>query len=622
MAGGCAAMSVPVREPSVLRGNVNIAVALFTLVLIAALWSAVMLGHQVERDAVIAAATRQNANLAVAYEEHVVRSLKGLDGVLRFTRHEYQRLERRMNIARYVEEGAIDGSLFGILSVVDERGNIVVSSKPIEPTSYADREFFRMQQQSSEDTLYISRPVLGRVSNTWQVPLSRRIIKPDGSFGGVIVLSVDPGYFVRFYQKVDVGAQGLLVLAGLDGIYRARRVGTAVGFGNDMSGSSLLQEQKKNAAGEFFSESDVDGVARLISYRTLPDFPLVVAVGSAEHEVLAHFRHSRNRDYWLAILASTVILAFAAMLLVTLSRQRRASVALATSEARFRAAFEQAAIGIVHTSLDRRYLQVNQKFCDMLGYAREELLGKPANDLTYPEDREAASTYRQQLLSGAAHSVAAEKRYVRKDGSVIWVNRTVSLVRDPQGQPLYFLRVVEDITERKRLEAELRELAITDMLTGLPNRRAFMNRLEEEHARMQRFDTQQAAVLMLDLDHFKRINDSCGHPAGDAVLRQVAARIRDEIRRVDMCGRIGGEEFAILLAGANAETAREFAERLSWKIADTTVSYEGRDLAVTVSIGIAVMQADDENADRALLRADAALYRAKEAGRDRVEVIA
>lgn len=605
------------------RADLNAAIAGFTLLLLAGLWAAVLVEQRAERREVISAAVKQNSNLAVAYEEHIVRTLKGLDGALLFMRHEYRRLGGRLDIGRYIDEGVIDGRLFSVLSVVDERGNIVLSNRPFEAVNYADREFFRAHRlHPGQDTFYISTPVLGRLSNTWQVPMSRRIIKPDGSFGGVIVLSVDPAYFARFYRKADIGRSGLVMLVGLDGVARARRVGEVISFGVDMSLSSLLQEQVKKPVGEFISLGGIDGIQRFISYRTLSGYPLLVAVGTAQQEVLADFMRNRNRDYGLAALVSVVIFLFAAMLMVTLSRQKRAGAALATSEARFRAAFEQAAIGIVHTSLDRQYLQVNQKFCDMLGYTREELVGRPASSITHPDDRESDSNYRAELLSGRASSLSAEKRYLRKDGSTIWVNRTVSLVRDHQGQPLYFLRVVEDITERKRLEGELRELATTDMLTGVPNRRAFMARLEEEHARIRRFDAQQVAVLMLDLDHFKVVNDNHGHPAGDALLRRVAEVIGAQIRRVDLCSRIGGEEFAIILAGASAAAAKEHAERLRQSIAEAGVEHEGQTIRVTASIGIAVMRAADGNADAALQRADAALYAAKSQGRNRVEVAA
>jgi diguanylate cyclase (GGDEF)-like protein/PAS domain S-box-containing protein len=616
-------MIAAIRRWLAAHANLSTAIGLFTLFLIAVLWVVIVLQQDSERDAVIAATTNQNTNLTVAYEEHVVRTLKGLDGALLFIRHEYQRLGRKLDIKGYIADGVIDGRLFSILSVVDERGNVVLSSRDIDPVNYSDRDFFRVHQlRRNQDTFHISAPVLGRVSNTWQVPVSRRIIKPDGSFGGVIVLSVDPEYLARFYQKVDIGEHGMVMLIGTDGIVRARRVGKTLSFGDDLSGSSLIQEQAKKEVGEFLSLGRTDGVPRYVSYRTLPGYPLLVAVGAGQQEVLADFIHKRNRDYVLAALVSAVIAVFARMLMVTLARQRRDGIALAISETRFRATFEQAAIGIVHTSLDRNYLEVNQRFCEMLGYTRDEIIGRPVNVFTHPDDREDNSRYRQLLLSGAADSLTAEKRYVRKDGSVIWVNRTVSLVHNPMGEPLYFMRVVVDITERKRLEEELRELAATDMLTGVPNRRAFIARLEEEHARLRRFDSQQAAVLMLDLDYFKRINDTWGHPAGDAVLQKVAGIINEQIRQVDMCGRLGGEEFAVLLAGAAPAAAREFADRLRRKIAGSSILHEGREITVTASIGVAALRAADDNADAALLRADQALYKAKEAGRDRVEIVA
>jgi diguanylate cyclase (GGDEF)-like protein/PAS domain S-box-containing protein len=602
--------------------GLNAVIALFTLLLLGALWVSVVTEQRAERDAVIAAAINQNTNLAIAYEEHIVRTLKGLDGALLFMRHEYQRQGPKLDINRYIDEGIIDGRLFSILSVVDEHGNVVRSSREIDAINYADREFFRVHQlRRQQDTFYIDKPLLGRVSNTWQVPMSRRIIRPDGSFGGVVVLSVDPAYFTRFYQQMDIGDRGAVVLVGLDGVSRARRAGSKLTFGEDYSKSSLMQQQAKAPVGDFVSVGGVDGFVRFFSYRTVPGYPLVVAVGAAQKEVLADFMRNSNHDYMLASLVSLVIAGFAGLLMLTVTRQKKAGTALAISEARFRATFEQAAIGIAHTSFDRRYLQVNQKFCDMLGYTRDELVGLPSNSITHPDDVETAGSYRQELLAGLVKSSSAERRYIRKDGSVLWANRTVSLVRDHAGEPLYFLRIIEDITERKRLEAELRELAATDMLTGLPNRRAFITRLEEEHARLRRFDAQQAAVLMLDLDYFKKINDTWGHPAGDAVLRRVGEVINAQIREVDLCSRLGGEEFAVLLTGATPVAAREFAERLRRSIADITVMHEGSSIKVTASIGVAALRATDTDADAALMRADRALYGAKEAGRDRVEII-
>jgi diguanylate cyclase (GGDEF)-like protein/PAS domain S-box-containing protein len=604
------------------RGATAVVIVAFGLTLVGALWSLILVEERDERGDVIAAAVTQNSNLAVAYEEHVARTLKGLDGVLLFIRHEFRQAGAAIDIARYAEEGIIDERLFSILSITDEHGNIVLSSQPAAQASYADREFFRAHQlRRDRDALYISVPVLGRVSKTWQVPISRPLYRKDGSFAGVVVLSVDPGYFTRFYQKADIGAQGVVMLVGLDGIARARRVGGTLSFGDDMSGTALLREQARSAVGEFLSKGGIDNIPRYVSYRTLPDHPLMVAVGAARDEVLAEFMRGRNRDYFLATLLSAVIFGFTAMLVVAIHRQERSAIELATSEASFRATFEQAAIGIAHTSLDRRYLAVNRKFCDMLGYAPEELVGKPATSVTHPDDRDEEGRFLNELVKGKTESLSAEKRYLRKDGGMIWTNRTVSLVRDHAGEPLYFLRVVEDITKRKQLEAELLEMATTDGLTGLPNRRSFMGRLEQEYARLQRFNSHPVAVLMLDLDYFKSINDTHGHAAGDAVLRRVAMLIRDATRRVDLCSRIGGEEFAILLSGATTEAAREFAERLRARIAAAEIVHEGRRIQVTASIGIAAMKLSDPSADASLLHADGALYHAKDFGRNQVKVV-
>jgi diguanylate cyclase (GGDEF)-like protein len=403
----------------------------------------------------------------------------------------------------------IDAKLFSILTIVDEKGDIILSSKNVPPTNYRDRDYFQAQSRSAGDDLYIGRPVLGRVSHTWQIPVARRITNSDGTFGGIVLASVDPGYLTRFYQKADLGKNGLVILVGLDGIVRARRSGNALSFGEDVSGSNLLTERAQRPNGNFLDREAPDSPPRYVSYRTLSEYPLVVAVGEAESDVLAGFLQHISRAERVALLVTFVIALFGALLIFALLRQKRVAAALA-----------------------------------------------------------------------------------------------------------------EDITVRKRLETELRAMATTDMLTGLPNRRHFLARLHEEHARLRRHDVQHAAVLMLDLDHFKRINDTFGHPTGDAVLAHVASLIGAEVRSIDTAGRLGGEEFAVILTGATEAAALEFAERLRRKIASTPTHHEGHAVTVTASIGIAAMTLRDAAAETALARADTAMYRAKAAGRNRIELVA
>jgi diguanylate cyclase (GGDEF)-like protein len=198
-----------------------------------------------------------------------------------------------------------------------------------------------------------------------------------------------------------------------------------------------------------------------------------------------------------------------------------------------------------------------------------------------------------------------------------WRNVNARPTRLPDGSTQWH-GFITDITERKRLDIELREFATTDYLTRLPNRRHFMTCLREELPRIHRGQP-STAVLMCDLDHFKNINDTHGHAAGDLVLAHFAGMLQEQLRVNDTAGRIGGEEFAIVLSGATLASATLFAERVRQRMASQPPMVTGQPLVVTVSIGIAVMLASDIHVEAVLSRSDRALYRAKEAGRDRIE---
>lgn len=200
---------------------------------------------------------------------------------------------------------------------------------------------------------------------------------------------------------------------------------------------------------------------------------------------------------------------------------------------------------------------------------------------------------------------------------------------DASGNPQYLVCVTLDITERKLAQAallasekELKVLATTDVLTELPNRRLFLARLTEEFARAQRLGDQPCSILVLDLDRFKRINDTYGHAMGDAVLQHFAQLLRKAFRNIDMAARVGGEEFAVILPGSDLAAARTSAERLREVVAKTPLVQDGKTISVTVSIGAAAIVPNDFEADQTLIRADEALYRAKENGRNRVEMAA
>lgn len=254
------------------------------------------------------------------------------------------------------------------------------------------------------------------------------------------------------------------------------------------------------------------------------------------------------------------------------------------------------------------------------GYTRDEYVADPdlLQRIVHPDDRAMVATHLD--MGGEQASEELDFRIHRRDGEIRWISHACNAVIGPDGG-FHGRRVSNrDITERKHLEADLRELATTDPLTGLSNRRHFLSRLDEELARVKRLGSLQTAVLMLDLDWFKRVNDQYGHLTGDAVLQHFSVLMRDELRKVDTGGRVGGEEFAVVLAGADLDAARVFAERLRLKIAGTPLVQGNKSIAVTVSIGISALDPKDDTADAVLMRADEALYSAKNRGRNRVEV--
>src|SRR5690242_3947832 len=255
------------------------------------------------------------------------------------------------------------------------------------------------------------------------------------------------------------------------------------------------------------------------------------------------------------------------------------------ADERFRETFDYASVGIMHSSLDRRVLMVNRKFCEMVGYTAEELQEGSVRRIHHPEDTDADQPLERRLVASEIDSFSFEKRYVRKDGSVFTAHRTVSLARDSAGAPKYFIRIMEDISARKQAEEQLRRLAHHDSLTELPNRNLFHDRLEHGLAQARR-NNKMLAVMFLDLDDFKLVNDSFGHAAGDLLLRQVAHRLTGTVRATDTVSRLSGDEFGIIVTELERPSqAKQVAQKIVNRFA-TPFMLDDRSHHITMSIGI------------------------------------
>ena len=305
-----------------------------------------------------------------------------------------------------------------------------------------------------------------------------------------------------------------------------------------------------------------------------------------------------------------------------LTARKEAEEALREERDRFRVAFEDAPIGLALVATDGRFLRVNRTLCDLIGYDENQLVALSFQEITHPDDLDADLEQVRRVVSGEIRTYQLEKRYLHASGRHIPAMLSVSLVRDQSGRPLHFVSQIEDISHRKEAERKLQQLADHDSLTGLLNRRRFNEELEREVSRTQRHGG-GSAVLLIDVDGFKLVNDTNGHRAGDEMLRAISSTFRNRLRASDIIARVGGDEFGVIALGADAGAARRLSFDLLAAIRTSAFDTAGNPLEITASIGVALI---DErfagSADDILVAADSAMYEAKRNGRDTIVVAA
>jgi diguanylate cyclase (GGDEF)-like protein/PAS domain S-box-containing protein len=590
---------------------------IIAIVLLGVIWGTTLNLVRVESDIESRTAAASSVELAETYEAQVVRALREIEQSLRFLQFAYDRSGRRIDLKALRTQGLLLPDMLFVTSLVDADGAVFATTRPAQWPRVVPQEAFL---GAGGRLSAVGRPWRD-ADGEWKLDFTRALRNPAGELVGGIVISVPAAYFVSGYEPAKLGNRGVLAIVGADGIFRARRIGDDVTSG-EWAGDRAASHSEGPPP---VFESAWDGVRRFTSVRPLYDFPLSVVVGLAESEQLAAANARAQTYLWRAVGGSALLILILALLARMTAKaseyKRRAQEELNLRNR----AIESSVNAIVITSLDKPGMPisyVNPAFETITGYTAAEAMGRNGAFLLGDELDQPGMQELELALSERREAHAVLRNY-RKDGSIFWNDFHMAPVRNDEGHVTHYVGVMNDVTDAKNYESQLAHQANYDGLTGLANRNLLRDRLRQSIASVKRNGGSVAAVF-LDLDHFKRVNDSLGHSEGDVLLRTVGERLRACVRETDTVARLGGDEFVLLLVGRRGEAATletDVTVLLHKLLAEISrpVLLAGKETRPACSMGVAIHPQDGEDAETLLRNADAAMYRAKELGRNRFQ---
>jgi diguanylate cyclase (GGDEF)-like protein/PAS domain S-box-containing protein len=750
---------IPVKNERVEHGSTRI-LATWGIAGFIAVACAVLIGlatsHIIsQRSEIMADSRKDTANLTSSLIQHAELTFRTADavliGVVERLEHEPLDSAARQRLRAWFAQEVQYSSQFIGFAVIDADGAMTVNAQgETEPGQFSDREFFVYHRIHDDRELHIGNPFKGRRTDGWIIPATRRFNRADGTFGGVAVAAINPQYFQDFYDRLQLGNNGAVLLASLNKTLLVRRPFAEANVGRDMTNSGLFAQLKQAPVGSLEITASIDGVRRLNSYEQGHVYPIVVTVAQDVNDLLAPWRQSAIRQMTQAIAIAIVIMLMGGFVWRATRTLAANSLKLSETNARFDAAVTNMSNGLTMFDADGRLMVWNEKYLELYGLSpdvvrsgtslksimehrrqtsepnldveayvgefRQRLIdtgrststsrlnnGKTVSlasvaiagggwvamheDITervrQQEEvfQQATELARTNMRFNAALSNMTQGLCMFDDQKqlVVWNDRYAELYQIPPNllkvgtpyeaivtdritrgvlkgetgalavktkvdeltglssdscrtdeladgrfvlltrQPMEgggWLSIVEDITERRHAEAAIVHLARHDALTGLTNRAEFNAKLEEASKRMKRGGG-AVTVMMLDLDKFKAVNDTLGHPAGDRLLVEVGRRLQSTIRETDVLARLGGDEFAIIQEGGSSQ--HEGAIALALRIIDAIAQpfdLNGHEASIGTSIGIALAPENGVEPEELMKSADLALYDVKANGRN------
>ena len=583
--------------------------AIFGLIIIVMTWSGVALKYLGDVYEDTREAERTIRNFTLVFEENVLRSIGEIDKALLYLRRIVETRNEPTNFYNIVQSADILSDIILQAAIVDADGIIRWTNARPETSpliSVADREHIQVQLNSKADKLFISKPVIGRASGQWSVQFTRRFLRNDGTIAGVVVASLNPGHFTAFYDKIDLGPSASISMIGNDGLVRSSG-GTASGFvlGEDLNGTKLFS-QIFAGANVLFNDTSTAGEPLVIAVRKVKDHPLWVSVSVRQAEIYKSSLATLQINITAAIALS--FLTFAAM-----ERILRTEARAQHKAAQLQLTLENISQGIMLVTKELEVPIINKRCAELLGLPEELIIQAPKFD-TLKEYQNRLGLLRQGALATQAIDNLEPGQI-----EIVECKTPRGAVLEIRSGPLPgggFVQTFTDVTKRCEAEARVIQLASEDPLTCLLNRRVFGAMLEQVTKECGSFPEEQIrfAVLFIDLDRFKVINDTLGHRIGDLLLQEVARRLKWVLNLQDILARLGGDEFAIVTTSCGSQAQLEnLASRLCETVSQP-YEIDGHRILSSCSIGIAVGPSDGGNADELLMAADLALYAVKASG--------